>query len=86
MANKITRWNPPHEFVDEQLKGPYRTWIHHHTFEDTGDGHTLMRDHVRYSLPFQPFGEIARPFVKAEIRKIFAYREQILEEIFPTPK
>lgn len=49
---KITRWNPPYEFVDEQLKGPYRAWIHQHTFEEMGDGQTLMRDRVCYSLLF----------------------------------
>lgn len=80
---KITQWNPPHEFIDEQLKGPYRTWIHHHTFEETADGETLMRDHVRYSLPFPPFGQIALPFVRAEINKIFSYREKVLAELFP---
>lgn len=83
---KITRWNPPHEFIDEQLQGPYRTWVHHHTFEETGHGDTLMRDHVRYTLPFPPFGQIALPFVRAEIKKIFRYREAILAEIFPLSK
>lgn len=83
---KITQWNPPIEFIDEQLKGPYRTWIHHHIFEDAADGQTLMRDRVRYSLPFPPFGQIALPFVRAEIDRIFSYREKILEEIFPPTK
>jgi ligand-binding SRPBCC domain-containing protein len=41
---EITDWDPPHRFVDEQLKGPYARWHHTHTFETTGDGATLMRD------------------------------------------
>ena len=82
---RISRWNPPFEFIDEQLKGPYRIWIHHHTFEETPSGHTLMRDTVRYALPLPPFGQVALPFVRAEIRGIFAYREKVIREIFAAP-
>jgi ligand-binding SRPBCC domain-containing protein len=80
---RIARWNPPHEFIDEQLKGPYRIWVHHHTFTETPDGRTLMRDHVHYALPLPPFGQIALPWVRAEIKCIFAYRQKVILEMFP---
>ena len=54
----ISEFEPPHRFVDVQLKGPYSFWHHTHTFEAQGEG-TLIRDEVRYALPFGPFGEIA---------------------------
>ena len=79
---RITLWNPPFEFADEQLKGPYRIWFHRHTFEDTENGTTLMRDEVRYALPFPPFGELALPWVRAEIAGIFAYRQKVILELF----
>ena len=79
---RIARWNPPHEFIDEQLKGPYRIWVHHHTFTETPDGRTLMRDHVHYALPLPPFGQIALPWVRAEIKGIFAYRQKVILEMF----
>lgn len=35
--SRITVWNPPCRFVDEQVSGPYRMWIHEHRFvEDSG--------------------------------------------------
>ena len=81
---RICRWNPPFEFIDEQLKGPYRKWIHHHTFEEAKSGTTLMSDRVRFALPFPPFGDIALAFVRAEVRAIFEFRRKAILEVFPS--
>jgi len=49
--SEITVWEPQRRFVDEQRRGPYRLWLHEHTFE-LRDGGTLCRDHVRYAVAF----------------------------------
>ncbi|MBM3263311.1 MAG: SRPBCC family protein [candidate division Zixibacteria bacterium] len=75
----IREWQPPHRFVDEQLRGPYRQWIHEHVFE-VHDGGTLARDVVRYAVPFD---FIAHPlFVRRDIEKIFAFRQESLRARF----
>ncbi len=79
----ISRWNPPFDFVDEQLRGPYRTWVHQHSFSEMADGQTRMKDSVRYSLPL-PFGLVALPFVQREIAGIFRYRAKVIGEVFPS--
>lgn len=75
--SRISRWAPPHAFTDEQLRGPYKLWEHTHTFETTPRG-TIIRDSVVYALPFAPLGEIGHFFVRKQLERIFAYREQAI--------
>ena len=80
----IREWDPPHRFVDEQLRGPYALWHHTHAFEPHPDdpGDTLMRDTVRYALPLGPLGELARRLVVArDLEAIFDYRETRIVEL-----
>ena len=77
----ISKWDPPHEFVDEQLKGPYKQWIHRHTFEELGPSKTLIRDEVKYRLPFEPFGDIAHFLVERQLNGIFEHRNKVVEEL-----
>lgn len=77
---RISAWDPPYAFVDEQLKGPYAVWHHTHTFADEG-GKTRMDDEVLYKLPLWPLGEVAYPFVKSKVEGIFRYRRAKLREI-----
>lgn len=79
---EITQWNPPFDFVDTALKSPYKQWIHLHTFEEGKTGETIMKDIVRYRLPFEPLGDIGLFIVKRELKYIFDYRYQAIEEIF----
>lgn len=77
--SRITTWEPPARFVDEQLRGPYRLWIHEHRFEER-DGGTLVRDHVRYSVPFDFL--VHTILVAPEVERIFAYRTDRLQRRF----
>jgi ligand-binding SRPBCC domain-containing protein len=76
---EIISWQPPHQFVDVQLSGPYKLWHHTHTFEER-DGGTLCIDDVRY----WPRGGALMNllFVRRDVERIFKHRQQRLREIF----
>ena len=78
---RIAAWDPPHGFVDEQIRGPYRLWRHTHTFRRAGDGETIMLDRVEYALPFPPFGELAHFLVSRQLERIFDYRRDVVREL-----
>ncbi len=72
----IQDWQPPHKFVDTQLKGPYSLWHHTHEFESLGPNETLIKDTVRYKLPLGPLGLLVHKLiVENDIRQIFAFRQ-----------
>jgi ligand-binding SRPBCC domain-containing protein len=77
---EITEWDPPHGFVDEQVRGPYRLWRHVHRFEADGDA-TKMIDEVHYALPLAPIGEIAHFIVRAQLDRIFDFRARAVPEM-----
>jgi len=77
----ITRWEPPVLFVDEQLRGPYRSWLHTHRLAELGGGRTRISDEVRFTLPFPPLSRLARPVVARQLVRIFRYRQRRVREL-----
>lgn len=73
---EITVWEPPFRFVDIQVKGPYKKWVHEHIFREEKEGKVLMEDIVTYKSPgglLEPI--IHKVFVERNLNKIFKYRE-----------
>lgn len=81
-VTEITHVKEDEYFVDEQRFGPYALWHHKHFITEM-DGGVLMEDIIDYKLPLGILGQMAHPlFVKRQLRKIFYYREQKLNELF----
>ena len=80
---QVEDWNPPYEFVDIQLKGPYRLWRHTHTFLSVNGG-TKVVDEIEYALPFGLLGRIVhRVQVARDVAGIFDYRQEKIRTRFP---
>jgi ligand-binding SRPBCC domain-containing protein len=78
---EISEWRPPRTFVDTQLDGPYRLWVHAHRFAPVAGG-TEIYDHVSYRLPGGPLAPaVHRVAVGRWLDEIFAYRARRLREL-----
>ncbi|MCK6481386.1 MAG: SRPBCC family protein [Planctomycetaceae bacterium] len=74
--SRIDLWEPGVRFVDSQVTGPYRTWVHLHEFRAVPGG-TLVTDRVDYEVPLGPLGTLARAlFVRRSLERIFDHRAE----------
>jgi len=81
-TSEIVDWDPPHRFVDLQLRGPYKLWRHEHRFEPR-DGGTLISDTITLALPLGFLGQFAYKIkVHSDVQKIFAFREKKIRALF----
>lgn len=53
----ISEMEPPTHFIDEMIKGQFKSFKHTHTFY-LQDGKTIMQDKIEYETPFGIFGKI----------------------------
>ncbi|MBZ0180397.1 MAG: SRPBCC family protein [Melioribacteraceae bacterium] len=78
----ITEYAPPYKFVDVQKKGPYKKWIHTHTFETIGDK-TKITDNVDYEIPAGILGSILNKiYIGKTLKAIFDFRETTINRMF----
>ncbi|MGC2697775.1 MAG: SRPBCC family protein [Candidatus Angelobacter sp.] len=51
-VSEIAEWEPPRQFVDAQLRGPYKLWRRQHRFEASNGG-TQITDIVDLGVAFR---------------------------------
>jgi ligand-binding SRPBCC domain-containing protein len=57
LCSRVVLMERPHRFVDEQVRGAFRSLRHTHTFAATGGG-TLVTDVVEWTSPLGPLGSL----------------------------
>ena len=68
----------PDYFVDEQVRGPFRSFRHVHEFTNDAAG-TLMVDRIEFTAPFGPLGRLAEKlFLARYFRNLIESRNQHL--------
>ncbi|GAA0314815.1 SRPBCC family protein [Kineococcus aurantiacus] len=91
MTSRITVHDRPHRFVDEQIRGPFRSLHHEHLFDvlyDREDGSgttgTRMTDRMSITAPAGPLGAVVAqlmlaPYLKRLLRRRAAHIKQAAE-------
>jgi ligand-binding SRPBCC domain-containing protein len=81
LMSKITQFDAPHSFEDEQIAGPFQSFWHRHEF-DSQNGVTVMTDLVRYQSPFGFLGTLAeRVFLDRYLHALLERRAAHLREL-----
>lgn len=85
----IDRGDAGGEFTDEQVKGPFASWVHRHVIEPalgttaasastpTSPPRTRLTDHIEYRLPLSWLGQACGGWlVRRKLRRMFAFRHE----------
>ncbi|CAN5806256.1 hypothetical protein BH09MYX1_BH09MYX1_67660 [soil metagenome] len=79
LTSRITEMDRPHAFVDEQVKGAFRGFVHRHGFREDG-AVTLMTDDWEHRAPLGPLGALADVlFLERYMRKLLQTRNALLK-------
>lgn len=82
IESRVTVFEPGVIFRDEQVRGPFRKWVHTHRFEPDVGG-TRVTDEIEFEAPGGLMGLIVTvPSIERDLQKAFAYRVEQLERLF----
>ena len=80
LTSKITAFNRPFHFRDEQVKGAFKVMVHDHFFEESKDG-GLMRDVFYFESPFGWIGKAFNQLVLTNyMRRFLEERNAVLKK------
>jgi ligand-binding SRPBCC domain-containing protein len=86
LTSKITAFNRPFYFKDEQQKGAFKYIIHEHHFEKVGD-HVIMKDIFKFRSPFGFIGKLVDKIILTDyLKKLLIERNNIIKEYAETEK
>lgn len=64
----------PMGFVDRQLQGPFKEWVHRHTFKQKDKDLVKVIDEVQLTLSSNPFWWLVGAGMRLSLPLLFAYR------------
>ncbi len=65
------------QFVDEQVRGPFKRWVHTHRFEAIDNSSSRLVDHIDYELPLAGLGRLAGGSqTQKMLQRMFTFRHR----------
>ena len=79
-TSKITSMNAPEMFVDEMVKGDFKSFRHQHYFKQIGNG-TILIDIVDFDSPYGFIGKMLNKFhLKKYVQNLLIKRNDVVKE------
>ena len=86
LTSKITAFEKPVFFRDEQIKGAFNFFTHNHYFEQIGDK-VIMKDLFEFKSPFGIFGAIFNKVILTNyMQKLLMNRDEVIKEFAESEK
>ena len=75
LTSRVTEYDRPRRFVDEQLTGPFHRMRHEHLFEAVDARTTRMTDRMSFTAPLGPVGRlVARLVLEPYLQRLLIER------------
>jgi len=86
LTSKITAFDKPYYFRDEQIKGAFKSIYHEHKFEQL-ENKIFMTDIFEYQSPFGILGNLVNKLVLTKyLRNLLIDRNNVIKEFAETDK
>jgi ligand-binding SRPBCC domain-containing protein len=77
VTSEVTAFEADVSFVQEQVSGPFRRWVHGHRFEALPDGETRVSEVIDFDPPGGVLGlQLTAAAVERELERVFAHRKE----------
>lgn len=80
LTSRITKFERPFHFRDEQVRGAFKYFIHDHFFSKEND-HVIMKDVFDFQSPYSFAGKLVNRFIlKSYMQKLLEKRNVVIKE------
>lgn len=65
------------EFTDDQVSGPFASWVHRHSVRAMGPTRCVLEDRIEYTLPLGSLGNVfGGGHIRRKLQRMFDFRHE----------